>query len=77
MVSWETLTGWELMVGCGRISCGGMPRYVAEPALETGDFVELIPEWRLKPLGVFAVWPDQSRRENLSVLFARFLADEF
>jgi hypothetical protein len=27
-------------------------------------------------LGIFAVWPDTSRRENLTLLFVRFLAKE-
>lgn len=54
-----------------------LPREMAETSLKSGDFVELIPDWRLKPLGVFAVWPDQSRRENLTVLFVRFLAEHY
>lgn len=54
-----------------------MPRYLAEQALESGSLTQLMPDWRLKPLGVYAVWPDQSRRENLTVLFVRFLADNF
>ena len=53
-----------------------MPKYLAEHALGTGEFMKLLPDWRLKPLGIFAVWPDQSRRENLTVQFVRFLAEQ-
>ncbi|KPA20729.1 HTH-type transcriptional regulator DmlR [Shimia sp. SK013] len=54
-----------------------MPRYLAEDAIKRGKYAEVIVDWKLKPLGVFAVWPDQLRRENLTVLFVRFLADNF
>ncbi|WP_421749030.1 LysR family transcriptional regulator [Cognatishimia sp.] len=54
-----------------------VPKFVVEEHLTSGSLVKLIPEWRLKPLGVFAVWPDQARRENLTVLFVRFLAENF
>lgn len=54
-----------------------VPKFIVEERLASGSLVELIPQWRLKPLGVFAVWPDQARRENLTVLFARFLAENF
>ena len=33
------------------------------------------PEWSLSPLGIHAVWPDHSRRENLTTIFVRFLAE--
>lgn len=52
-----------------------LPWHLAERGLNRGEFLRLIPEWSLRRLGVYAVWPDQSRRENLTVLFVRFLAD--
>ncbi|MDP5219815.1 LysR family transcriptional regulator [Ruegeria sp. 2205SS24-7] len=51
-----------------------LPHYLAERGLKLGNFVELLPDWKLRPLGIYAVWPDQSRRENLTVHFVRFLA---
>lgn len=53
-----------------------IPEHLACRGFQRGDLVHVLPHWSLKPLGLFAVWPDQSRRENLTMLFVRFLADE-
>ncbi|GAA6207110.1 LysR family transcriptional regulator [Cognatishimia sp. WU-CL00825] len=53
-----------------------LPRYLVHEGLKEGEFVELMERWRLAPLGIYAVWPDQSRRENLTVHFVRFLAEQ-
>lgn len=53
-----------------------LPHHLAAKGREAGDFVELLPEWRLRPLGFYAVWPTTSRRENLTLHFVRFLADQ-
>ncbi len=52
-----------------------LPEHFAARGEATGQLVRLFPEWHLKPLGYYAVWPDSSRRENLTVLFVRFLAE--
>lgn len=52
-----------------------IPEHMAKRGFQRGDLVHVLPEWSLKPLGLYAVWPDQSRRENLTTLFVRFLAD--
>lgn len=44
--------------------------------LETGDLVELLPEWRLPELGVYAVWPDSGPQKRLTRLLIDFLADK-
>lgn len=54
-----------------------LPRYLAERGLQSGAFVRLLPQWGLRPLGCYAVWPDKSRRENLTLLFVRFLSDHY
>ena len=54
-----------------------MPNHVAQRGIDTGTLVELLPDWHLKPLGFYAVWPDKSRRESLALLFVRFLADNY
>lgn len=54
-----------------------LPRHLADPGVRKGEFVELLPDWSLRPLGCFAVWPDKSRRESLTLLLVRFLADHF
>jgi len=51
-----------------------IPENLACRGFARGELVQLLPEWSLKPLGLYAVWPNQSRRENLTLLFVRFLA---
>ncbi len=51
-----------------------LPEHLASRGEATGELVRLLPDWKLVPLGFFAVWPDTSRRENLTVLFVRFIA---
>jgi DNA-binding transcriptional LysR family regulator len=53
-----------------------VPSYLAKQGEDDGTVVRLLPEWTLEPLGIFVVWPDKSRRESLTLLFARFLADQ-
>ena len=53
-----------------------IPEHLARRGFDRGELIHLLPKWSLKPLGLYAVWPNQSRRENLTTLFVRFLADE-
>ncbi|MBE1275230.1 LysR family transcriptional regulator [Enterovibrio baiacu] len=53
-----------------------LPWHLAEEGLKSGKLVHLLPEWTLSPLGCYAVWPDKSRRANLTLLLARFLAEK-
>ncbi|CAN0605020.1 unnamed protein product, partial [Ectocarpus sp. 12 AP-2014] len=53
-----------------------LPSFLAERGIASGELVRLIPDWTLRPLGIYAVWPDKSRRESLTLLFVRFLADQ-
>lgn len=53
-----------------------LPQHIAEPGLKSGALVQLLPDWSLRKLGRYAVWPDKARRENLTLLLARFLADQ-
>ncbi len=53
-----------------------VPRYLVEGLLKSGEFVELLPEWHMPSLGYYAVWPDTSRRENLTQFMVRFLAKQ-
>lgn len=52
-----------------------LPSYLAERGVASDELVRLLPDWGLLPLGIHALWPDKSRRENLTLLFVRFLAD--
>ncbi len=52
-----------------------LPAHMADQGVASGDLVRLLPNWKPRPLGIYAVWPDKSRRETLTRLFVRFLAD--
>lgn len=52
-----------------------LPSFLAERGISEGKLVRLLPKWKLRPLGIYAVWPNSSRRENLTLLFVRYLAD--
>lgn len=52
-----------------------IPESLAQRGLDRGELVQLLPNWTLKPLGLHAVWPNQSRRENLTLSFVRHLAE--
>lgn len=53
-----------------------LPSFLADRGVAEGKLVKLLPDWKLEPLGIYAVWPDKSRRESLTLLFVRFLADQ-
>lgn len=60
---------------CRNLGATVLPEHLAARGEAAGDLVRLLPEWRLIPLGFFAVWPDTSRRESLTLLFVRFIAE--
>jgi DNA-binding transcriptional LysR family regulator len=60
---------------CQNLGATVLPEHLAARGEETGTLVRLFPEWGLVPLGYYAVWPDTSRRENLTLLFVRFLVE--
>lgn len=53
-----------------------LPSFLADRGIASGALVRLIPDWTLRPLGIYAVWPDKSRRESLTLLFVRYLAEQ-
>ena len=53
-----------------------LPSFLAERGIASGELVRLLPDWGLRQLGIFALWPDKSRRESLTLLFIRFLAEK-
>lgn len=52
-----------------------LPEHLVEEQIKTGEFVHVLPDWEIKSMGYYAVWPDKSRRENLTLMLVRFLAD--
>ncbi|MEM7718563.1 MAG: LysR family transcriptional regulator [Pseudomonadota bacterium] len=57
------------------LGVAGIPATLASRSFTQSDLVHVLPDWRLRTLGFHAVWPDQSRRETLTLLFVRFLAE--
>ncbi|MEO0916912.1 MAG: LysR family transcriptional regulator [Pseudomonadota bacterium] len=53
-----------------------IPEHMACEGFSRGDLVHVLPDWSLAPLGLYAVWPGNARRENLTTLFVRFLAGD-
>ena len=52
-----------------------VPEFLAADDLASGRISEVIPEWRLEDIGVFALWPPNAPRESLTALFVGFLGD--
>ena len=53
-----------------------LPSFLADRGIAAGHLVRLLPDWALRPLGIYAVWPDKSPRESLTLYFARYLAKQ-
>ncbi|MEO0343171.1 MAG: LysR family transcriptional regulator [Pseudomonadota bacterium] len=57
------------------VGLAAIPEHLACQGFDRGELIHLLPDWSLRSLGFHAIWADQSRRENLTLLFVRFLAD--
>ncbi|MBT8080001.1 MAG: LysR family transcriptional regulator [Gammaproteobacteria bacterium] len=60
---------------CQNMGLALLPEHMIADGLETGELVHVLPQWSVKPLGFYAVWPDKSRRENLTLQLVRFIAE--
>jgi DNA-binding transcriptional LysR family regulator len=60
---------------CQNLGVTVLPWHLAQSGFRSGELVRLLPDWKLRPLGCYAVWADTSRRESLTLLLVRFLAD--
>lgn len=52
---------------------GILPRFVAVDDLVSGRITQLLPDWRVDPLGIYAVWPSNAPRGGLTSRFVDFL----
>lgn len=50
-----------------------LPENIVSGELEKGTFIHVLPEWEVQPIEYYAIWPDKSRRENLTMIFVRHL----
>ncbi|TMP18487.1 LysR family transcriptional regulator [Pseudoalteromonas sp. S2893] len=57
------------------LGLGILPENLVKKQLAREEFIHILPNWQLKPLGYYAVWPNNARRENLTLLLVRFLAE--
>jgi len=51
-----------------------LPAFMAEEDLRAGVMKVILPQWRLQPIGVYAVRPHNSPREGLAAKFVQALA---
>lgn len=49
------------------------PAFLAENELRMGTLIEVLPEWQLEPLGVYAIWQPNILKSSLTSLFKGFL----
>ena len=56
------------------LGLGILPENLVKKQLAREELIHILPNWQLKPLGYYAVWPNNARRENLTLLLVRFLA---
>ena len=51
-----------------------LPNSVVKADLESGALVTLLPDWKIPDLGIYAIWPDTSRRRSLTRLLIEHIA---
>lgn len=58
-----------------RIGAGvaALPRFLAQPHLDSGTLVEVLPDWLLPVFDIHAVWPANAGERSLTRLFLTFL----
>ncbi|MCW3482093.1 LysR family transcriptional regulator [Neisseriaceae bacterium JH1-16] len=62
----------------GRLAEAGVglatpPRFLVAEALRAGRLIEVLPDWRVESLGVYAVWPPNAPRDGLARRLVDFL----
>lgn len=55
------------------LGLGTPPAFLVERELENGELVEVLPQWKIDPLAVYAVWPPNAARESLTSRLVDFL----
>lgn len=57
------------------LGLAAVPRHVVEDELREGSIIALSLDWKLKPISVYAVWPNNVAEDSLTLRFVRFLVD--
>ncbi len=53
-----------------------IPDFLTEATVNSGELKEVLPEWTVSPVGVYAVWPSNAPRDGLVKHFVEHLASE-
>lgn len=61
-----------VLAGLGVMS---LPLNEIEGELQSGSLVEVMPDWKLAAMGIFAVWPDSGPQKNLTRRMIDFLVE--
>lgn len=61
-----------VLAGLGIMS---LPLHEIEAELQSGALVDVLPDWQLPVLGIFAVWPDAGQQKNLTRRLIDFLVE--
>ena len=61
-----------------RIACSGagvaiIPEFLIEADIDAGRLCQLLPDWKISPVSVFAVWPSNAPKDGLVKHFLDFL----
>ena len=51
------------------------PVYLVEERLKAGSLVEILPDWRVDSIDIFAIWPSNAPRTGLTQQFVNFLTE--
>lgn len=51
------------------------PDFLVERDIKEGKLVEVLPEWQMEPLSVYAIWPQNLLKNNLASRFRNSLAN--
>ena len=57
------------------LGVAAIPEVLARDALRRGRLVEVLPDWQLPALGVYAVWPGGTPRPALTLRFVDYMQD--
>jgi DNA-binding transcriptional LysR family regulator len=49
------------------------PSFLVEQDIRLGNFIEVLPDWRLQPLDAFLLWHPNTPKAGLPILFKNFL----
>ncbi len=50
-----------------------LPEFLVQSDLKSGALQPVLPDWSVKPVGVYAVWPPNAPKEGLTKRFVNFL----